>query len=145
MDESKKKPILIGVIVGCFVVAGAITYFTRSGGGGGNLNEFADRDSLMKCRNPDCGHSWEMNLKEYYEMQEQFRIENPGLVENPAADCPKCSEPAGYQAVKCEKCGLIFEKNTVPRTFEDKCPDTECGYSAIEERRKKRAAERGGG
>jgi DNA-directed RNA polymerase subunit RPC12/RpoP len=144
MDESKKKPILIGVIVGCLVLAGAITFFTRSGGGGGIPNEFADRYTWMTCRNPDCGNSWEMNLKEYYEMVEQFRIENPGVMENPAAAaCPKCSEPSGYAAVKCEKCGLIFEKNSVPRTFEDKCPD--CGHSAIEERRKKKAAEREGG
>ncbi|MHC4155077.1 MAG: hypothetical protein ACYST6_09170 [Planctomycetota bacterium] len=144
MEESKKKPIMIGVIVGCVVVAGAITYFTRSGGSGGIPGEFADRYTWMACRNPDCGNSWEMNLKEYYEMVEQFRIENPGRMENPATTCPKCNEPSGYEAVKCDKCESVFEKGTVvPRTFEDKCP--KCGYSAIEERRKQRAAERGGG
>jgi DNA-directed RNA polymerase subunit RPC12/RpoP len=114
---------------------GSLTDEARSSG---IPDEFAYRYTRMLCRNPDCRNTWQMNLKEYYEMVEQFRIENPGLMENPAADCPKCSEPAGYQAVKCEKCGLIFENNTVPRTFEDRCPD--CGHSAIEERRKKRAA-----
>lgn len=143
MEEEKKKPIMIGIIVGCLVLAGAITFFTRSGGGGGVPNTFADQYTWMVCRNPECGNSWEMNLKEYYEMVEQFRIENPGVMENPAATCPKCNEPSGYRAVKCEKCGLVFERGSVPDTFEDKCPT--CGYSAIEEGRKKKAAERGGG
>jgi len=143
MEEEKKKPIMIGVIVGCLAVAGAITYFTHSGGGGGIPDTFADEYVWMVCRNPACGHSWEMNKKEYYEMVEQFRIENPGVMENPAATCPKCGEPSGYAGFKCEKCGLVFEKAAVPNTFEDKCP--KCGYSAIEEGRKKRAEERGGG
>jgi phage FluMu protein Com len=142
MEESKKKPIMVGIIVGCVVVAGAITYFTRSGRGRGGIpDEFADRYTWMSCRNPDCGNSWEMNLKEYWEMVEKFRIENPGVLENPAATCPKCNEPSGYESVKCEKCELVFEKGSVPRDFEDRCP--KCKFSKIEQQRAEKAASRG--
>ena len=142
MEESKKKPVMIGVIVGCLVLAGAITYFTRSGGGGGIPEEFGQKSTLMLCRNPDCENSWEMNLKEYYEMVEKFRIENPTLMADPAAICPKCGEESGYQAVKCEKCGLVFEKGSSgPRDFEDRCP--KCKFSKIEQQRAERAASRG--
>jgi hypothetical protein len=100
--------------------------------------EFAYRHTWMLCRNPACGNSWQMNLKEYWQMVEKFRIEHPGLMENPAAACPACDEPSGYIAVKCEKCELVFEKGTVPRDYEDRCP--KCKFSRIEKNRAERAA-----
>ncbi|HUT28380.1 MAG TPA: hypothetical protein VMX13_01205 [Sedimentisphaerales bacterium] len=145
MEESKKKPIMIGVIIACFAVAAGITLMTRSGGGSSGIpKEYATEQIWMKCRNEQCNNEWEMNKLEYYEFLEQSRAENPGLVgETPAVTCPKCSEPSGYEAVKCAKCGFIFEKGTVPKTFEDKCP--KCGYSSIQEGRKKKAEERASG
>ncbi|HUT29398.1 MAG TPA: hypothetical protein VMX13_06375 [Sedimentisphaerales bacterium] len=114
---------------------GSLTDEDRSSG---IPDEFAHRYTWMLCRNPACRNSWQMNLKEYWEMVEKFRMENSGVMENPAATCPKCGEPSGYIAVKCEKCGLVFEKGTVPRDFEDRCP--KCNFSKIEERRAERAA-----
>ncbi|KKK46597.1 hypothetical protein LCGC14_3163660, partial [marine sediment metagenome] len=32
MDEDKKQKIMIGLIVGCMVLAGVVTYMTKSGG-----------------------------------------------------------------------------------------------------------------
>lgn len=99
--------------------------------------EFAHRYTWMLCRNPACRNSWQISLQEYYEMVEKFRTDNPGLIADPAAACPKCGESSGYIAVKCEKCGLIFEKGTVPRDFEDRCP--KCKFSKIEQLRVERA------
>jgi DNA-directed RNA polymerase subunit RPC12/RpoP len=145
MEESKKKPIMIGVIIACFAVAVGITIMTRPGAGGGGIPaEYATQQIWMKCRNDQCNSEWEMNKLEYYKFLEQFRVENPGLMgETPAVTCTKCSEPSCYVAAKCAKCGFIFEKGTVPKTFEDRCP--KCGYSSIEEDRKKKAEERARG
>lgn len=138
MEESKKKPIMIGVIVVCFAVAGGITFLTRSGGSSGGVPaSFANELTWMKCRNPDCGNEWQISLKDYYEFMEDFRIKNPSLFVDPAYICPKCSEESGYQATKCEKCGFIFELGAVPRDFEDRCP--KCKFSKIEKQRAERA------
>lgn len=142
MEESKKKPIMIGVIVACLVVAGGITLFSRSDGGADGVPaDFANKFTWMKCRNPDCGNEWKISLKDYYGFIEDYRINNPSVFADPAYICPKCNEESGYEAVKCEQCGLIFEKNAVPRDFEDRCP--KCKFSKIEKQRAERAASRG--
>ena len=140
MEDSKKKPIMIGVVVVCLVLAGIITYATRSGSGGG-LDTIKRGQEMfwLKCRNPDCENEWQMDMKDYFMYMKEHQ--DPMSMAPPAHVCPKCGEESGYRAAKCEKCGLIFERNSVPNDFADRCP--ECGHSATEEARKKAREQRG--
>ena len=102
----------------------------------------------VKCR--ACGVSWKMDLEEYHKFiqenadafgttpattMKRIRIERTAPRSNlpPPIPCPKCGEPSGYRVVKCEKCGEIFERGTVPADFADRCP--KCGHSHIEQER----------
>ena len=139
MEESKKKAVMIVIVVVCLSAAGIIFYKTHSGGGGG-LESVSDETQVwLLCRNEDCQASYQMGLRSYFkaieENQEPLSMSVPGL------PCEKCGEKSVYRAEKCEKCGLIFERGTMgAQEFADRCP--ECGYSGIEERRKRRSAER---
>ncbi len=136
MEAGKKKVIMVVVIVACLIAAGIITYKTSTGNSG-SLESF-ERGELtwLKCRNPDCAHTWQMDMKDYLEYVEENRI---GMTV-PAVVCPECGEDSGYRAEKCEKCGFIFERGSVPGEIADQCP--KCGHSALRESRKSRA--RGG-
>ena len=131
MEDSKKKPIMIAIIVVCIGVAGAITYITSSGGGGGI--ETVDRGEIMwvKCSNPDCGAEYETDKRDYLEyiQEHQKGMSTPPLI------CKECGEESVYRAVKCEKCGAVFFYGAVrDAKFKDTCP--ECGYSKTEQIRK---------
>ena len=133
MEESKKKPIMIGVIVGCLVLAGVITVMTRSGGSGSTV-QFEGQPMWVKCNNPDCGVEYEMDMKEYFDyIQEHMR----GPV-TPLLPCKQCGEESVYRAVKCPKCEHVFLYGAASDAgdFFDRCP--ECGYSETEETRKQR-------
>lgn len=131
MEASKKKPIMIAIIVACIGAAGAITYITSSGGGG---IETVERGEMMwvKCNNPACGAEYEIDKKDYleYVREHQEGLSTPPLV------CKECGEESVYRAVKCEKCGTIFFFASVQDAkFKDTCP--ECSYSKTEDIRKK--------
>ena len=129
----KKKPIMIGIIVLCFVLAVAITIMTRSSGEEGIL-EAIDPGLMIwvKCRNPDCGAVYEISLKEHAIFTSQNRDPETGIV--PGMVCKECGDETVYRIEKCPKCGAAFERGSVPEDFSDRCP--ECGYSAEEARRK---------
>ena len=137
MEEGRKKQIMLGVIVVCFVLAGVIYLRTRPGGVdySGIIGQ-----TWVLCRNDTCGHSWEMDSVEYH----KFIRKNvdPGSSLPPPITCKKCGEPSGYRAVKCAKCGAVFERNTVPADFADRCPNEECRYSQTEVNRRRAAEER---
>jgi len=140
MEDSKKKPIMIGVIVGCVVLAGTITYITRSGESGGGIKSLKRGTMIwVKCRKPGCEHEWQMDMKDYFMYMKEHQ--DPMSMMPPAHACPECGEEGGYRAVKCEKCSLVFERNSVPNDFADRCP--ECSHSSTEEARKKAREQRG--
>jgi len=132
MEASMKKTILGVVIVVCIVAAGIITYATRSRSGGGL--ESVQRGTLiwLKCTNADCENTWQMDQRDFFEYLTEHR--DPMAMSAPGVVCPKCGQESGYAAEKCENCGLIFLRSSVPHDFADRCP--ECGYSATEEARK---------
>lgn len=133
MDEGKKKMIMIVLVVACVAAAVVITIATQSGGSGKISDIKRGEDTVwLKCRNEECGHTWQMDKREFFEYIEKNRM---GMTV-PAVICPSCGEDSGYQAMECPKCGTIFEKGAVPGAATDKCP--ECGYSMIEEMRAKR-------
>ena len=129
----KKKPIMIGIIVLCFVLAVAITIMTRSSGEEGIL-EAIDPGLMIwvKCRNPDCGAVYEISLKEHAIFIRENRDPETGAT--PGMVCKECGDETVYRIEKCPKCGAAFERGSVPEDFSDRCP--ECGYSAEETKRK---------
>lgn len=131
MDEGKKKMIMVVIIVACIIAAVVITVATQKGGGDGGIDTIKGGKMLwIKCRDPKCENTWQMDNKAYFEYIEKNRI---GMTV-PALECPKCKGKTGYLAEKCEKCGTIFER-AVTNDYADRCP--KCGYSAMEELRKK--------
>ncbi len=133
-----KNNIYIIVIVACLLLAGIIGYkYTFSSGGGGGGIESIPADSMIwvKCRNPACKAEYEMSQRDFLEYQrENF---DPLARVAPALVCKECSEKSIYEAVKCgnPSCGIVFEKDSVPNDFSDRCP--KCGFSKMEDDRKR--------
>ena len=140
MEESKKKPIMIGVIIVCLAVAGIITY-SRSGGGD-SIDSISDEELVWaKCANKSCGAEYQMSKKAYYKnIGEIADVMSPTV---PPLVCEKCSEHSIYLAEKCPKCEVVFFSDSVPNDFSDRCP--ECGFSATEDSRERRKKEMSGG
>ena len=92
----------------------------------------------VMCRNEECGAAYQMNLKEYFKYVEKHA--DSRSTKPPALACKKCGQKNVFRAVKCAKCGLAFERGSVPADFADRCP--QCSYSKIEEDRKKAAEAR---
>ena len=143
MEEGKKKPIMIGVIVACLALT-AFIIFRRSGGGGG-IEDISDEEmTWVKCNNPNCKAEYEMGLKEYH----KYILENmnPMAMVAPPVVCKECGEESCLRAEKCQNpdCGIVFFLGSVPNDFADRCP--ECGRSETEEIReaRKRQLEAGG-
>jgi predicted RNA-binding Zn-ribbon protein involved in translation (DUF1610 family) len=130
MEEGKKKMIMVAIIVVCIVVAVIVTLATRTGPSGG-IDSIPEGQMIwLICREPNCGNTWQMDLREYHQYLDKYR---DGMIA-PGVICPKCGEKSGYRAIKCEKCGNVFEKVAALDDFSDRCP--KCGYSATEESRK---------
>lgn len=144
MEESNKKPIMIGVIVVCIAVAGIITYSRRSGGGGGIDSISEGEMTWVKCNNPNCKVEYQMGLKAYHEYIREHA--DVMAMTTPPLICKECGEPSVYGAEKCENpdCGIVFiQGSSGPDTFADRCP--KCKQSATEESRKRRKAARDAG
>jgi len=137
MEESKKKPIMIGLIVVCLATAFGIWRKSRPEKYG---IESIKRGEMIwvKCSNPDCGHEYQMDKRDYLEYIQKHM--DPMMMTISALPCPKCGQESVYRAVKCSKCETVFFANSVRGDFSDRCP--KCGYRQIEEDRKKAKARR---
>jgi len=129
MEESKKKAIMVAVIVVFLVLAGAIAYINRPSS---SSTAAMKRGTMLwvKCANPDCGVEYEMDMKDYYEYLQSHR-EGTTVIYPP---CKECGEQSIYRAVKCEKCGSVFFYGQAGEDYPDRCP--QCSYSKMEEERK---------
>ncbi|OHB75284.1 MAG: hypothetical protein A2Z25_12735 [Planctomycetes bacterium RBG_16_55_9] len=140
MEDSKKKPIMIAVIVVCLGVAVAVTYL-GTGGGGGTIEDIPDdMTTWVKCNNPQCKAEYQMSEKAYYK-DVQERMSGTAMMTTPALVCEKCGEASVYRAEKCANpdCGLVFIQGSAGQNdFPDRCP--KCGKSETEEIRKRRKA-----
>ena len=137
MEDSKKKPIMIGVIVFCLIVAGLITFLRRGSGGSGGLADIPDdKMTWVKCNNPSCKAEYEMSEKKFFKaMEERFQ---PMARTTPALTCEKCGKDSLFRACKCPYCGTVFFRDSVPNDLFDRCP--KCKKSETEEIRKQRMA-----
>jgi hypothetical protein len=140
MEDSKKKPIMIAIIVVCLGVAIAYTVM-RSSGGGGTIDDIPDdKMTWVKCGNPQCNAEYQMGEKAFHKAIRE-RVD-PRTPVTPALICEKCGKASVYRAYKCTnpECGVVFFANSVPNDFTDRCP--KCKHSeteAIREARKKAA------
>lgn len=143
MEDGKKKPVMIAVIVVCLAGAGLITY-TRHSGGGGGVEDIPDDEMVwIKCNNPDCKAEYQTGKKAYHKYMQEHA--NPLARSAPAMPCEKCSKNSVFIAEKCGNpdCGIVFFRNSVPNDHADRCP--ECGFSATQDSRDKRKKEMTGG
>ena len=63
MDEGKKKLIMIVIIVACIAAAVIITVATqRSGDEGGISSIQSGKMFWIKCRDPKCENTWQMDI-----------------------------------------------------------------------------------
>lgn len=87
----------------------------------------------VKCTNSDCEHEWQMDRGDYFGYLEEHQ--DPTSMAAPAIVCPECGKESGFRAEKCNKCGLVFKRGSVPHDFADKCPS--CSFSELEDRRRR--------
>lgn len=138
MEESRKKLIMVIVTIACLALAAVITY-SRYSGSGNTIDNIPESEMIwVKCANKDCGAEYQMGKKEYFKEIEKHL--NPMAPTAPPLICKECGEPSIYRAEKCEKCGKVFFRGSVPNDFPDRCPY--CGYSKTEASRKQRTAGR---
>ncbi|MHC4213814.1 MAG: hypothetical protein ACYSWP_10625 [Planctomycetota bacterium] len=138
MDEDKKKPLMIGLIVGSIVLAGVITFMTGGSESQGLKGIPEGKIQWVTCRNDKCGANYEMQMREFYRQLEELTKKNTSMtLMSPALICEKCNEESIYKAFKCLECETVFEGNIKRGDFEDRCP--KCGYSDIKIRREKAA------
>jgi hypothetical protein len=137
MEDNKKKPIMIGVIVVCIVVAGLMT-FARLGGEGVGIDTIPDdKMTWVKCANPSCGAEYQMSEKKYIKaMQERFDLNPSERIQG--LTCNKCGKNSLFQAYKCANpsCGHVFIRGIADPEIPDRCP--KCKQSETEQIRKKR-------
>ncbi|UCF43815.1 MAG: hypothetical protein JSV99_02500, partial [Planctomycetota bacterium] len=93
-----------------------------------------DQDAMwVKCKIKDCTAAYQISKKYYYgylrKNQDPMSMKPANLV------CKKCGKESIYRAEKCDKCGLVFKRGSVPHDFADRCPT--CKYSETEEKRRR--------
>jgi len=120
MDSNKIKKIILVLAFG-----GAI-YMLGSWALEGDVKDIESvpkgKTVWVKCSNPACGSSYEMNLREYYKQVEQKFV----VTQIPPINCKNCGKESIFRAVKCKKCGEVFS----PPAGRDQCP--KCGFSETE-------------
>ena len=89
MEESKKKVMMAVIVVVCFVAAGVMTWKYTLGSDEGTI-KIGDKTIWLKCRNPECEHAWQMDLRKFLDhKREQLQAKGPG--QHPVT-CPTCGE-----------------------------------------------------
>ena len=122
--QDKKKPIMIGVVVGCLVLAAIITFGTNKHSGG---KRKLKGTTLIQCRS--CKAVYELETEDYRE-----QVIASGSIR---VYCNECGKKTAIAVMKCEKCDNVFRKGAAGEgegVFPDQCP--KCDYSKVAERRK---------
>jgi DNA-directed RNA polymerase subunit M/transcription elongation factor TFIIS len=131
MEFSKKKWVMLVIIIGCLAVSGIIFFNNYSSHDVYDTME--GRSIWMLCCNSKCGAAFEISEKDYYQFQKENN--NPASLSSAPMMCDKCKEMSAFAAEKCPKCGNVFLPNSFPGDFADRCP--KCKYSQTQESRKK--------
>lgn len=135
MEDSQKKG---AIVAGVCLTAAIVIFFVFNpiGGGGGGA---PTGPMLMKCA--ECGHTFEIDRKEYAEEMRKIMEEQGGMMDpmmmgrQISIKCPECDKQAAYEAKECPECGETFILNySNPQDYPDRCPG--CGYSEWEDKAK---------
>lgn len=124
----------MGATGGCLILAGLIVYLNLPNATGIDAIDPGEK-MLVKCANPDCVTSYEIEKRDYYDYVQKNA--NPAAMSVPPLICQKCSKESIYRAEKCSKCQTIFFYDEKDVDFPDTCP--ECGYSAMRAAREKKS------
>ena len=135
MEDSKKKPIMIGIIIVCLTIAAVVFIKTHSQG-----SDFTPVKGLkiwLKCTNEACGAEYEIELQKYQElMSEQGGLPPMNMMQAPVLVCEKCGKKSAYVAEKCRKCGTVYIMDN-----SGKCP--KCGFDGSEDEQNAAAEKKG--
>jgi len=71
MQQGTKKTIMACIIVGCLAAAGIITHRGMRGSYRGIETIKRGQSIRVKCNNPDCGATYEMDKRDYFEQLEK--------------------------------------------------------------------------
>ncbi len=101
----------------------------------GGIKSIKGEDLMwVMCQNPNCKSAYQIDKKDYYTQIDEKMRANPMSIQTPALTCQKCGQNSVYRAVKRPKCGHMFFYGK-RGDFDDRCP--ECGFSKMEDERKK--------
>jgi ribosomal protein L37E len=126
------------VIVVSAVAVAVIILMTRPASTGGIESIPESEQTWVKCT--QCGAAYQMGKRRYFEQLEKKATASSGrMLVTPKLTCRECGKDGILRAVKCEKCGEVFFRNSVPADLADRCP--KCGYSKTEAKRNARRKE----
>ena len=129
----KRKIILIALACCLFLVA--VIFFTTRSEDLTGIPDLKGEITWVKCNNPDCGISYEMAMRDYYQLVDSKQKETESVSMLPIA-CKKCGKESVFRAVKCEKCqAVFFYVFGSVEDYADRCPG--CGFSKLVEASKK--------
>lgn len=130
-----KNLIYAGVILVCLGGAGYMLFFR--GGSNSGVESLSNEEQVwVMC--VDCKASYQMGKKDFYEQLKEKATQAANPMMAPLLTCQKCGKDKVVEAIKCEQCGNIFPKGSVPNDLADRCP--KCKFSKIEAIRKERQA-----
>lgn len=137
---------MVGIIVVCLGLAVLILYKFGTTSGGSGLDVFEGELVWVKCANPDCRQTYQMDKKKYFEQLKKQARQSPTSIGLTLIVCEKCGKRKLFEVVKCgnQDCGFIFNRGSSgAMDFADRCP--KCKYSQTEKDREEAAARRRGG
>ncbi len=126
MEAGQKKTLMFVIIIVCIVGAIGITVMRSRGG----TNVLKGEMTWMKCRK--CNAEYQISFDKYLDDISERRTPNNAF---PPLTCEKCGQDGAYRAVKCPKCGVVFEYGSAPNKLPDTCP--KCSYSETEASRQR--------
>ena len=139
------KSAMVGIIVVCLGLAVLILYKFGTASGGSDLDVFEGELVWVRCANPDCRQTYQMDKKKYFEQVKKQVRQSPTSMGPTLIVCEKCGKRNLFEVVKCGNpdCGFIFRKGAAgAMDFADRCP--KCKYSQTEKDREQAARRRGG-
>lgn len=138
------KSALVGIIVVCLGLAVLILYTFDTTSEGPDLDVFEGELVWVRCANPDCRQTYQMDKKKYFEQVQKQARQSPTSMGLILIVCEKCGKRNLFEVVKCGNpdCGFIFRRGAAgAMDFADRCP--KCNYSQTEKDREEAARRRG--
>lgn len=121
-----KQKVLIIIFAVCIVAAGAITYYSMTGGGA-QVQQIPDRQEWFICT--ACKQVFSMTAQEYAEIMKGTQTMGPAPIQ-----CPHCKKTGAASACKCPQCGHVFVLERKINDYADRCP--KCKFSEYEQKLK---------